>query len=507
MDESQRQVFVTYLFWGDAYDEWIPFGSSRLAPANSEVYVPGGQMKMNQRIEVRDTAGKWLEAEVIAVRGTSHVRIHYRNWHPKFDEELPQNSDRIRQFGRKKALKKERIAIPRSRMASVCPQNARPRARTMAANSQPFLVYQETLLNTHHLRVQQVDGDGNCMFRSVSHQVYGDERYHMLVRTKCMDYMELEREYFAHFVEGDMNDFLQYLAHKRRDGIWGDDPEIQALCELYDRPAQIWIYDQHNGARVLRTFHEAQAGAGCALDPQAAQQQQQAGIRPSMRLSFYGGGHYDSVVGADHELHLIRTSPGVEEDQRLEAVRQRLAAGGYEETKHQSDMAATEQAQLAQALQASRDMFDNLNQDLDDIFTEMALTGSERDRMEQDMLQQHEQNELQQALSISANAAGAVSGDNDPMFEQALAASVVTATASSSHPPSSSSAAAAAAFSSDPELTTALEMSAAVTEDPELKYALELSKHGTTSNFDDEEEMRLALQISAQEHSGGAVSC
>ena len=120
---------------------------------------------------------------------------------------------------------------------------------------------------------------------------------------------------------------------------------------------------------------------------------------------------------------------------------------------------------------------------------------------------QHEQNELQQALSISANAAGAVSGDNDPMFEQALAASVVTAAASSSHPPSSSSAAAAAAFSSDPELTTALEMSAAVTEDPELKYALELSKHGTTSNFDDEEEMRLALQISAQEHSGGAVSC
>lgn len=36
-----------------------------------------------------------------------------------------------------------------------------------------------------------VEGDGNCLFRSVSHQVYGDDRYHGLVRARCMDYMEV----------------------------------------------------------------------------------------------------------------------------------------------------------------------------------------------------------------------------------------------------------------------------------------------------------------------------
>lgn len=49
-------------------------------------------------------------------------------------------------------------------------------------------------LRSKGLRVVPVEGDGNCLFRSVSHQVYGDDRHHRLVRACCMDYMEV-REY------------------------------------------------------------------------------------------------------------------------------------------------------------------------------------------------------------------------------------------------------------------------------------------------------------------------
>ena len=37
--------------------------------------------------------------------------------------------------------------------------------------------------------------------------------------------------------------FLRYLGIKRRNAVWGDDPEVQALSEIYDRPAEIWAYD------------------------------------------------------------------------------------------------------------------------------------------------------------------------------------------------------------------------------------------------------------------------
>ena len=45
--------------------------------------------------------------------------------------------------------------------------------------------------------------DGNCMFRSVSHQVYGDAEHHALVRAAVMQYMTLEREFFREFIAGE----------------------------------------------------------------------------------------------------------------------------------------------------------------------------------------------------------------------------------------------------------------------------------------------------------------
>lgn len=34
-----------------------------------------------------------------------------------------------------------------------------------------------------------VAGDGNCMFRAVADQIYGDEDMHEQIRACCMDYM------------------------------------------------------------------------------------------------------------------------------------------------------------------------------------------------------------------------------------------------------------------------------------------------------------------------------
>ena len=41
--------------------------------------------------------------------------------------------------------------------------------------------------------------------------------------------------------------YIVYSAAKRQSGCWGDDPEIQAMCEMYGRPAYIWAYDSQRG--------------------------------------------------------------------------------------------------------------------------------------------------------------------------------------------------------------------------------------------------------------------
>ena len=73
------------------------------------------------------------------------------------------------------------------------------------------------------MKVYEVGTDGNCLFRAIAHQAYGDEEKHDLVRSKCMDYIECEKSYFKSYIEGNVD---AYINRKRLDGVWGDDLEI-----------------------------------------------------------------------------------------------------------------------------------------------------------------------------------------------------------------------------------------------------------------------------------------
>eukprot|EP00959_Pyramimonas_sp_CCMP1952_P360258 7543742-Pyramimonas_sp.AAC.1 len=39
--------------------------------------------------------------------------------------------------------------------------------------------------------------DGNCLFRAIADQVYGDAELSASTRQMCMDYMEAERDHFS----------------------------------------------------------------------------------------------------------------------------------------------------------------------------------------------------------------------------------------------------------------------------------------------------------------------
>jgi OTU domain-containing protein 5 len=101
-----------------------------------------------------------------------------------------------------------------------------------------------------NLQVVRMDGDGNCLFRAVAHQIYGDAEAHLLVREKCMAYILAGADYFKAFIADE--NIQAYCARKAKSGVWGDDVELQALSEIYDRPIQIFA----NSDKPMRTFHE-----------------------------------------------------------------------------------------------------------------------------------------------------------------------------------------------------------------------------------------------------------
>ena len=93
------------------------------------------------------------------------------------------------------------------------------------------------------MRIEEMGTDGNCLFRSVAYQIYGDEEACFFLREKCMDYITVCKDYFKDFVDMRRHSSIEeYIEWKRTDKVWGDDLEIEAMSEIYGRPIEIYAY-------------------------------------------------------------------------------------------------------------------------------------------------------------------------------------------------------------------------------------------------------------------------
>ncbi|XVE59605.1 hypothetical protein DITRI_Ditri05aG0059300 [Diplodiscus trichospermus] len=190
------------------------------------------------------------------------------------------------------------------------------------------------------LEVKRMLEDGNCLFRAVADQVYGDSEAYDLIRHLCIDYMEQERDHFSQFItEG----FTSYCKRKRRDKVYGNNVEIQALSEMYNRPIHIYSYS----IEPINIFH-----GSYNTDT------------PPIRLSFHHGNHYNSLVdprrltiGAGLGFSSLRGA-NVDKDQVKAAIKaqqdQQIDNALLAEGRFYSDLELTEKEIERMVMEASR---------------------------------------------------------------------------------------------------------------------------------------------------------
>ena len=100
-------------------------------------------------------------------------------------------------------------------------------------------------LDAENLLIIDMSPDGNCLFRSLSDQLYGDYgNRHSDVRETVCDYMEKNEADFIVFLvfededddeqqEEDARDFEHYIESMRQEGEWGGNLEVVAAARLY----------------------------------------------------------------------------------------------------------------------------------------------------------------------------------------------------------------------------------------------------------------------------------
>ncbi len=117
------------------------------------------------------------------------------------------------------------------------------------------------------LRRYKIAKDGNCVFRTGAHQLFGDQSRHPEVRNNIVKFMERNSMIFGHSVDGQWH---QYLENQAKDSVWGGALELRALGGCYNVAITVFRCDakmkvtthhtlKWNEAPVEQSEREAQA--------------------------------------------------------------------------------------------------------------------------------------------------------------------------------------------------------------------------------------------------------
>jgi OTU-like cysteine protease/SEC-C motif len=133
------------------------------------------------------------------------------------------------------------------------------------------------------LTIADMAADGNCLFRSLSDQLYADYgNMHEEIRSDICDFMEQNKEDFQLFLvldddscnEGDDGkDFESYIKTMRGVAEWGGNLELVAAARLYERNVTVF-----SAALSAYTIEPDKEPTG-----------------PDLLLSFHDNDHYNSV--------------------------------------------------------------------------------------------------------------------------------------------------------------------------------------------------------------------
>ncbi|KAI9061853.1 cysteine proteinase [Trametes sanguinea] len=124
---------------------------------------------------------------------------------------------------------------PKRKHARQAPQmrarTTRSRGKPIATNPEENSQMLDAQLRQLGLYAAHTIGDGNCLFRALSDQLYGTPSYHLKLRQEICDWIEAHKERYAPFVE-DERGLEHHLSCMRQPATYGGHLELSAFAHM-----------------------------------------------------------------------------------------------------------------------------------------------------------------------------------------------------------------------------------------------------------------------------------
>ena len=110
------------------------------------------------------------------------------------------------------------------------------------------------------MRVIEMEDDGNCQFRALSHELYGHQRWHLFVRKRVVDWLISYPDNFSVFV-GDSNDWSQYIKTMSQNRTWGDELTMRAAAEAFSVSIHVVTTEHENWLLKYNSIEDSSDGS------------------------------------------------------------------------------------------------------------------------------------------------------------------------------------------------------------------------------------------------------
>ena len=193
--------------------------------------------------------------------------------------------------------------VPTSKLdySTLAPGNITPPPTT----SKDYGIIQEALQQQNR-QLDSIKGDGNCLFRSISKELLGNEKYHTMIRGIIVDFTEQNSDLFKCLLfSGTMAEPCKEM---RQWGKWGSHIELQALSCLLQ--VEVYIFSpKRQGAGYEWGLFKPQSIPHSKLTFPHCVDSINKSEHYHMELCYTFAVHYDRVVPRDLLLSVLPEPP------------------------------------------------------------------------------------------------------------------------------------------------------------------------------------------------------
>jgi hypothetical protein len=146
-------------------------------------------------------------------------------------------------------------------------------------------------LDNFGMCMKEMKGDGNCQFRSLAFNLFGDQDHHAMTRKAAVAHMRKHADFFGSLFE-DAAEFNAYLRDMARARTWGDELTLRAVIEAYNCEAHVITSEPANWYLVYQSETSCIDPSVAALPPKKSMP------RPGKQvfLAYMSPVHYNSIV-------------------------------------------------------------------------------------------------------------------------------------------------------------------------------------------------------------------